>query len=161
MMLTQKSQVRKWFIESKTEAYIQEKNRLIRSENRIENIKGWSIRLENWIKNVKGRSTSSEEAPEYFGTKRRLSLKISGSFKYHVWYKQLVPSYYYNFLWHSPNSSWKLAVTYLSLSLPQPPFVSSLFLPPFNYPQHHAIIAWINTLFCVLINLYWTGLIDI
>ncbi len=27
------------------------------------------------IKNVKGRSTSSEEAPEYFGAKRRLSLK--------------------------------------------------------------------------------------
>jgi hypothetical protein len=27
------------------------------------------------IKNVKGRSTSSEEAPEYFGAKRGLSLK--------------------------------------------------------------------------------------
>jgi hypothetical protein len=31
--------------------------------------------LENRIKNVKGQSTSSEEAPEYFGAKRRLSLK--------------------------------------------------------------------------------------
>jgi hypothetical protein len=30
--------------------------------------------LENRIKNIKGRSTSSEEAPEYFGAKRRLSL---------------------------------------------------------------------------------------
>ncbi len=51
------------------------KNRLIRLENQIENIKGWSIRLENWIKNVKGQSTSSEEAPEYFGAKRRLSFR--------------------------------------------------------------------------------------
>jgi hypothetical protein len=51
------------------------KNRLIRSENQIENIKGRSIQLENQIKNVKGQSTSSEEAPEYFGAKRRLSLK--------------------------------------------------------------------------------------
>jgi hypothetical protein len=31
--------------------------------------------LENWIKNVKGQSTLSEVAPEYFGTKRCLSLK--------------------------------------------------------------------------------------
>jgi len=31
--------------------------------------------LENQIKNVKGQSTSSEVAPEYFGAKRRLSLK--------------------------------------------------------------------------------------
>ncbi len=30
--------------------------------------------MENRIKNIKGRSTSSEEAPEYFGTKRCLSL---------------------------------------------------------------------------------------
>jgi len=51
------------------------KNRLIRSDNRIKNIKGRSIRLENRIKNVKERSTSSEEAPEYFGAKRCLSLK--------------------------------------------------------------------------------------
>ncbi len=31
--------------------------------------------MENRIKNIKGQSTSSEEAPEYFGAKRRLSLK--------------------------------------------------------------------------------------
>ncbi len=37
------------------------KNKLIQSENRIEN--------------VKGRSTSSEVDPEYFGAKRRLSFK--------------------------------------------------------------------------------------
>ncbi len=45
MMLMQRSQVRKCFIKSKTEAYIQRKV---------------GIRLENWIKNKKGRSTSSE-----------------------------------------------------------------------------------------------------
>jgi hypothetical protein len=44
MMLTQRSQVCKCFINSKTEAYIQEKVG-IRSENRIENIKGQSIQL--------------------------------------------------------------------------------------------------------------------
>jgi hypothetical protein len=38
-----------------------EHNRMIQSENRI--------------KNKEGRSTSSEEAPEYFGTKGALSLK--------------------------------------------------------------------------------------
>ncbi len=38
---------------------------------------GWS----DQIKYIKGRSTSSEATPEYFGTKRRLSLKISGSSK--------------------------------------------------------------------------------
>ncbi len=48
---------------------------MIRSENRIKNIKGRSIRLKNRIKNIEGRSTSSEEAPEYFGTKGALSLK--------------------------------------------------------------------------------------
>jgi hypothetical protein len=52
-----------------------ENNRLIRSEKRIKNIKGWSILLKNWIKNIEGRSTSSEEAPEYFGAKGTLSLK--------------------------------------------------------------------------------------
>jgi len=31
--------------------------------------------LENRIKNIEGRSTSSEEAPEYFGAKGALSLK--------------------------------------------------------------------------------------
>jgi hypothetical protein len=31
--------------------------------------------LKNLIKNIEGRSTSSEEAPEYFGTKGSLSLK--------------------------------------------------------------------------------------
>jgi hypothetical protein len=31
--------------------------------------------LENRIKNITGQNTSSEEAPEYFGAKRRLSLK--------------------------------------------------------------------------------------
>jgi len=31
--------------------------------------------LKNWIKNIEGRSTSSEEAPEYFGAKGALSLK--------------------------------------------------------------------------------------
>jgi len=51
------------------------KTRLIWSENRIKNIKWRSIWLENQIKNVKGRSTLSEEAPEYFGAKRRLPLK--------------------------------------------------------------------------------------
>jgi hypothetical protein len=31
--------------------------------------------LKNWIKNIEGQSTSSEEAPEYFGAKGALSLK--------------------------------------------------------------------------------------
>ncbi len=52
-----------------------ENNRLIQSEKQIKNIKGWSIRLNNRIKNIKGQSTSSEEAPEYFGAKGALSLK--------------------------------------------------------------------------------------
>ncbi len=52
-----------------------ENSRLIRSEKQIKNIKGWSIRLKNRIKNIEGRSTSSEEAPEYFGAKGALSLK--------------------------------------------------------------------------------------
>ncbi len=68
----QQSQFRKCLLKSKTEVYIQRKIGWIQSENRIKNIKGWS--------------TSSEAAPEYFGTKRRLSLKISGALKYHVWY---------------------------------------------------------------------------
>jgi len=32
--------------------------------------------LKNRIKNIEGQSTSSEEAPEYFGAKGALSLKI-------------------------------------------------------------------------------------
>jgi hypothetical protein len=52
-----------------------ENNRLIRTEKRIKNIKGWSIRLKNRIKNKGGRSISSEETPEYFGAKGALSLK--------------------------------------------------------------------------------------
>ncbi len=31
--------------------------------------------MKNWMKNTEGRSTSSEDAPEYFGTKDTLSLK--------------------------------------------------------------------------------------
>jgi hypothetical protein len=31
--------------------------------------------LENQIKNVKGQSTSSEEAPEYFGDKKALVIE--------------------------------------------------------------------------------------
>jgi hypothetical protein len=52
-----------------------ENNRLVRSEKRIKNIKGWGIRLKNRIKNIEWRSTSNEEAPEYFGAKGALSLK--------------------------------------------------------------------------------------
>ncbi len=37
-------------------------------------MKGRSIRLKNRIKNIEG--TSSEEAPEYFGTKGALSFRI-------------------------------------------------------------------------------------
>jgi hypothetical protein len=47
----------------------------MQSEKRIKNIKGRSIQLKNRIKNIEGQSTSSEEAPEYFGTKGTLSLK--------------------------------------------------------------------------------------
>jgi len=64
-------------------------NRLIRSENRLENIKGWSIRLEYRIKNIKGAEHLIENRikkykmggalpvkySEYFGAKRRESLK--------------------------------------------------------------------------------------
>ncbi len=76
MMLMQQSQVHKCLLKSKTEVYIQ---RIIgwsdqRSGSRI--WKGWSIRLKNQIKNIEGQSTSSEEAPEYFGAKGALSLKI-------------------------------------------------------------------------------------
>ncbi len=38
-------------------------------------MKGCSIQLKNRIKNIEGQSTSSEEAPEYFGAKGALSLK--------------------------------------------------------------------------------------
>ncbi len=54
MMLMPQSQVRKCFIESKTESKYTGNIRLIRPENWIENIKGQSIRLENQIKNIKG-----------------------------------------------------------------------------------------------------------
>jgi hypothetical protein len=66
------SQVRKCFIKSKKKVYIQ---RRIGWSDQTKNIKGQSIRLKNQIKNIKGQSTSSEEAPEYFGAKRRLLLK--------------------------------------------------------------------------------------
>ncbi len=71
----QRSQVRKWFIESKTEALYTGNIRLIRSENWIENIKGQSIQLENWIKNIKGVEHFKWSVSEYFGIKRPLSLK--------------------------------------------------------------------------------------
>jgi hypothetical protein len=63
------------FIKIKNASLCTENNRLIRSEKRIKNIKGWSIQLNNRIKNIEGQSTSSEVAPEYFGAKGALSLK--------------------------------------------------------------------------------------
>jgi len=50
-------------------------NRLIRSENRIENIKGWSIGLENQIKNIKGAEHFEWSVSRIFWRPRRLSLK--------------------------------------------------------------------------------------
>jgi hypothetical protein len=77
MILTQQSQVCKCLLKSKMEVYIQ--YRKGRSDQRTGS------------RNRKGRSTSSEAAPEYFGAKRRLSLKIIGSLKYHVgYYAQII-----------------------------------------------------------------------
>ncbi len=63
------------FIKISNASLYTEKYRLIRSEKRIKNIKGWSIRLNNLIKNLEGWSPSSEETPEYFGAKGALSFR--------------------------------------------------------------------------------------
>ena len=72
MMLTQRSQVRKCLLKSKTRVYVQRNMAWSYSEKRIENMRGWSIRLNNRIHNKRGRSTSSEETPKYFGAKSAL-----------------------------------------------------------------------------------------
>ncbi len=70
MILMQRSKISKCLLKSKMEVYIQYR-------------KGGSDQRTG-SRNRKGRNTSSEAAPEYFGAKRRLSLKISGSLKYNV-----------------------------------------------------------------------------
>ena len=61
-MLTQRSQVRKCLLKSKTEVYILYK-------------RVWSDQ-ETGSRNEGGGATSSEAAPEYFGTKWRLIIVI-------------------------------------------------------------------------------------
>ncbi len=71
--------------------------RLMWSENRIENIKGWSIQLENRIKNIKGAEHFKWSVSEYFGTKRHLSLKNEN-----IRYDNIIYSSSYWVDWNSP-----------------------------------------------------------
>ena len=75
-MLTQPSQVHKWFIKSKTEAYIQEKIGWSDQRNGSRIYRGGASYLRIGSITLNGRSTSSEVLWKYFGAKRRGLLKV-------------------------------------------------------------------------------------
>ncbi len=76
MMLTQRSKVRKCFIKSKTEAYIQEKIGWSDQRNGSRILRGGASHLRIGSITLNGRSTSSEVLWKHFGAKRRGLLKV-------------------------------------------------------------------------------------